>query len=143
MSRRNDFDSRRATNPSRRILQEEFLKEDVTGRTGWEWSDLQANRLFSVRWFVARERAAETERKMQISDVTCPECNAGYRRLQLSYQHATTGEYRCRCCDHLLEVFDGSACVAFRLTVQPEGASHAAGASVRDAPWSRRELALP
>jgi hypothetical protein len=80
---------------------------------------------------------------MQISDVTCPECNAGYRRLQLSYQPGATGEYRCRCCDHVLEVFDGSACVAFRLTVQPERASHAASTPVTGSALPRRQRALP
>jgi transposase-like protein len=79
---------------------------------------------------------------MQISDVTCPQCNAGYRRLQLSYQQGTTGEYRCRCCDHVLEVFDGSTCVAFRLTVHPEKVSHAADASAMDPPLRRRQRAL-
>ncbi len=32
----------------------------------------------------------------------------------------TRGEYRCLLCDHVLEVFDGSAEVVIRLTVQPE-----------------------
>jgi transposase-like protein len=60
---------------------------------------------------------------MQKSDVICPTCNAGYRRIQLFHQQGTAGEYRCRCCDHVLEVFDGTTCVALRLTVQPEKAS--------------------
>jgi transposase-like protein len=71
-----------------------------------------------------RERPAETKRKMQKSDVTCPKCDAGYRRVQLFYQQGTTGEFRCRLCDHVLEVFDGSKYVAFRLTVQSERASN-------------------
>ena len=87
--------------------------------------------------------SGRTESKMQISDVTCSECNAGYRRLQLSYQPGTTGEYRCRWCDHVLEVFDGSACVAFRLTVQPERASHAASTPVAGFALPRRQRALP
>jgi hypothetical protein len=29
-------------------------------------------------------------------------------------------EFRCLLCDHVLEVFDGTAEVAIRLTVQPE-----------------------
>ncbi len=66
--------------------------------------------------------SGRTERTMQISDVTCPSCNAGYWRIQLFHQHVTTGEFRCRCCDQVLEVFDGSTCVALRLTVQPERA---------------------
>ena len=57
---------------------------------------------------------------MRRSDVTCPECNAGYRRIELNSIGGTKGEYRCLLCDHLLEVFDGSAEIALRLTVQPE-----------------------
>jgi hypothetical protein len=30
------------------------------------------------------------------------------------------GEFRCRLCDHLLELVDGSGEVALRLTVEPE-----------------------
>jgi transposase-like protein len=57
---------------------------------------------------------------MKKSDVTCPECSAGYRRVELVSKTGTTGEFRCLLCDHLLEVFDGSTEVALRLTVQPE-----------------------
>jgi predicted Zn finger-like uncharacterized protein len=57
---------------------------------------------------------------MRKSDVTCPECHAGYRRIELSSRPGTKGEFRCRWCDHVLEVFDGSTEVALRLTVQPE-----------------------
>src|ERR1700750_1536131 len=71
-----------------------------------------------------RERPAETKRKMQKSDVICPKCNAGYRRLQLFSQKGTAGEFRCRLCDHVLEVLDGSTSVAFRLTVQSERISN-------------------
>jgi transposase-like protein len=54
------------------------------------------------------------------SDVTCPECKAGYRRIELVSKKGTKGEFRCLLCDHVLEVFDGSTEVAIRLTVQPE-----------------------
>jgi transposase-like protein len=54
------------------------------------------------------------------SDVVCPECGSGYRRIELSTRKGTIGEFRCLLCDHLIEVFDGSAEVAIRLTVQPE-----------------------
>jgi len=57
---------------------------------------------------------------MKKSDVTCPECNAGYRRIELATRRGTIGEYRCLVCDHLLETFDGSTEIALRLTVQPE-----------------------
>ena len=56
---------------------------------------------------------------MRKSDVTCPECQAGYRRIELKSKPGTLGEFRCLTCDHLLETFDGSANVALRLTVQP------------------------
>jgi transposase-like protein len=57
---------------------------------------------------------------MKKSDVTCPECSAGYRRVELISKPGTRGEFRCLVCGHLLEVFDGSTEVAIRLTVQPE-----------------------
>jgi hypothetical protein len=59
-------------------------------------------------------------RRMQKSDITCPECNAGYRRVEVAVHSGTKGEFRCLVCSHLLEVFDGSAEIAIRLTVQPE-----------------------
>jgi transposase-like protein len=57
---------------------------------------------------------------MKKSDIICPKCNAGYRRIELVSKGGPGGEYRCLLCDHLLEVFDGSTDVAIRLTVQPE-----------------------
>jgi len=57
---------------------------------------------------------------MRKSDITCPACNAGYRRIELFSRPGTKGEYRCLLCDEVLEVFDGSTEVAIRLTVQPE-----------------------
>ena len=53
------------------------------------------------------------------SDVTCPNCNAGYRRIELKSQPWIVGEFRCLTCGEVLETFDGTANVAFRLTVQP------------------------
>ena len=55
---------------------------------------------------------------MRKSDVTCPKCRAGYRRIEVASGKMSKGEYRCLLCDHLL--FDGSSEVAIRLTVQPE-----------------------
>ena len=60
---------------------------------------------------------------MRKSDIICPECGAGYRRLELVSKKGTAGEFRCRTCNHVLEVFDGSCEVAIRLTVQPENYS--------------------
>jgi transposase-like protein len=57
---------------------------------------------------------------MKKSDVTCPKCNAGYRRIELASGVGTKGEFRCLLCDHVIEVFDGSTEIAIRLTVQPE-----------------------
>jgi transposase-like protein len=57
---------------------------------------------------------------MRKSDVTCPECRAGYRRIELMTRPGTRGEFRCLTCGYLLEVFDGSHEVALLLTVTPE-----------------------
>jgi predicted Zn finger-like uncharacterized protein len=57
---------------------------------------------------------------MKKSDVTCPECKAGYRRIELVSVGGPMGEFRCLLCNHVLEVFDGRTEVALRLTVQPE-----------------------
>jgi hypothetical protein len=56
---------------------------------------------------------------MKKSDVTCPKCRAGYRRIELKSKPGTAGEFRCLVCDHLIETFDGTANIAIRLTVQP------------------------
>lgn len=57
---------------------------------------------------------------MKKSDIICPECGAGYRRIELASRKGSKGEFRCLHCDQVLEVFDGSTQVAIRLTVQPE-----------------------
>jgi hypothetical protein len=59
---------------------------------------------------------------MKKSDLTCPTCHAGYRRIELTSRPGARGEYRCLLCDEVLETFDGSTDVAIRLTVQPERA---------------------
>jgi Zn finger protein HypA/HybF involved in hydrogenase expression len=56
---------------------------------------------------------------MKLDGVTCPECGAGFRRLELYSNPGAEGEYRCPVCDHLLEVFGGDRLVVYRLTVQP------------------------
>jgi predicted Zn finger-like uncharacterized protein len=53
------------------------------------------------------------------SDVVCPECGAGFRRIELSSRPGTKGEYRCPPCSTLLEVFDGDNLVTYRLTIVP------------------------
>jgi transposase-like protein len=61
---------------------------------------------------------------MKKSDVICPKCKAGYRRIELMSRPGIRGEFRCLTCNHVLEVFDGSHEVALRLTVQPERTSN-------------------
>ena len=58
--------------------------------------------------------------RMKKSDLTCPVCHAGYRRIELTSRPGVKGEYRCLMCDEVLETFDGSTDVAIRLTVQSE-----------------------
>jgi predicted Zn finger-like uncharacterized protein len=57
---------------------------------------------------------------MRKSDVTCPKCRTGYRRIELATRPGKRGEFRCLVCDHVIELFDGSREVALRLTVVPE-----------------------
>ncbi len=57
---------------------------------------------------------------MKKSDIICPKCGAGYRRVELVSRSGTKGEFRCVLCDCVLEAFDGMTEVAIRLTVQPE-----------------------
>jgi hypothetical protein len=54
---------------------------------------------------------------MKKADLTCR--GAGFRRLELSSKPGSRGEYRCPACSSVLEVFDGSGLVMYRLTVQP------------------------
>jgi uncharacterized Zn-finger protein len=57
---------------------------------------------------------------MKKTDVICPECSAGFRRIELDSRNGTPGEFHCPLCDHVLEVLDGATEVAYRLTVAPE-----------------------
>jgi transposase-like protein len=57
---------------------------------------------------------------MKKTDVQCPACGAGYRRIELNSTTGQAGTYRCQVCDQLLETFDGTNEVAYRLTVIPE-----------------------
>jgi len=68
-------------------------------------------------WHTDRSRCIF--RYMRRGDVTCPECGAGYRRIEVSSLEGQPGEYRCLTCGHPLEKFTGESCVAYRLTVQP------------------------
>ena len=68
---------------------------------------------------------------MKKDDITCPDCRAGFRRIELSSRRGARGEYRCPICDTLLEVFDGSTEVAYRLTVQPARKRVTSSTSIR------------
>jgi uncharacterized Zn finger protein len=57
---------------------------------------------------------------MRKADVQCPECSAGYRRIELISKKGRPGAYHCLVCGKSLEAFDGSTDVAYRLTVVPE-----------------------
>jgi rubredoxin len=57
---------------------------------------------------------------MKKGDVICPECRAGFRRIELSSRQGSAGAFRCSLCDHVLEISDGSAEIHYRLTVAPE-----------------------
>jgi hypothetical protein len=65
------------------------------------------------------ESSRHAYRRMKKSDLTCPECGAGYRRIELDSKPGSKGKYRCLVCNRVLEIFDGSKTVALRLTVQP------------------------
>jgi predicted Zn finger-like uncharacterized protein len=57
---------------------------------------------------------------MRKDDVICPECHAGFRRIELASRRGHAGEFRCPLCQRVLEVSDGSTDIAYRLTVAPE-----------------------
>ncbi|MTV16221.1 hypothetical protein FDV58_09835 [Bradyrhizobium elkanii] len=56
---------------------------------------------------------------MKKTDVTCSNCGAGFRRIELWSKPGDKGEYHCPVCDSALEVFDGTKLIAYRLTIQP------------------------
>jgi len=76
----------------------ECIRDFVEEHTG-------PTRQLALRW--ARER------KMRKNDISCPECGAGFRRLELHSARGERGEYHCAC-GHVLEVFDGSKVVVYR-----------------------------
>ena len=57
---------------------------------------------------------------MRKTDVTCANCGAGFRRMELWSRTGSEGEYRCPACDYLIETFDGSTLIGYRLTIPPE-----------------------
>jgi hypothetical protein len=56
---------------------------------------------------------------MKKGDATCSECGAGFRRLELMSLPPSRGEYRCPACGTVLEKFNGTTFVAYRLTIHP------------------------
>jgi hypothetical protein len=81
--------------------------------------------IFTKYWLSLMERSPSSGRgstlpDMKKSDVTCPQCHAGYRRVELVSKKGIKGEFRCLICNHLLEVFDGATEVGLRVTIQPE-----------------------
>jgi uncharacterized protein YlaI len=61
---------------------------------------------------------------MKRNDIICPECKAGFHRIELASRRGTPGQFHCPICDAVLEVSDGSKEVAYRLTVAPVRATH-------------------
>jgi hypothetical protein len=53
------------------------------------------------------------------SDVQCPRCSAGYRRIELASRKSEPGSHSCALCEQLLEDFDGASEIVYRLTVVP------------------------
>ena len=64
---------------------------------------------------------------MKMDDVTCSACDAGFRRVELASEPGARGEYRCPVCGKVLEKFDGSALIAYRLTDHRQGALESGG----------------
>jgi hypothetical protein len=56
---------------------------------------------------------------MKKGDVTCPDCGAGYRRIELETRRGQPGHHKCVVYHRVLEAFDGSREIAYRLTIQP------------------------
>jgi hypothetical protein len=56
---------------------------------------------------------------MKKGDIICPNCSAGFRRMELSSLQDSEGEYRGPICSELLEHFDGSKRIEYRLMVMP------------------------
>jgi hypothetical protein len=73
-----------------------------------------ATQIGGVAHFVLTGRLA-----MNKSDIQCPDCAAGYRRIELVSKKGKSGQYLCLICARVLEVFDGSSEIAYRLTVPP------------------------
>ncbi|WP_249131245.1 MULTISPECIES: hypothetical protein [unclassified Bradyrhizobium] len=67
----------------------------------------------------AQLASRQGEKDVRKADVTCACCGAGFRRLELWSEPGAKGEYHCPVCDYLLEAFDGTNLIVYRLTIQP------------------------
>jgi DNA-directed RNA polymerase subunit RPC12/RpoP len=76
--------------------------------------------LIVAGFLTGKARSPPHIRTMWKSDIICPECSAGYRRVVITSCEGVKGEYRCLNCNQVLEAFDGSFAVLIRLTVPPE-----------------------
>ncbi|WP_128945131.1 hypothetical protein [Bradyrhizobium zhanjiangense] len=56
---------------------------------------------------------------MKKSDLTCSDCGAGFRRLELTSERGIQGNYHCPACGTLIEELGAAHLVLYRLTVQP------------------------
>ncbi|PDT65799.1 hypothetical protein CO683_30290 [Bradyrhizobium ottawaense] len=56
---------------------------------------------------------------MRKSDVTCSECGAGFRRLELTSERGIECKYHCPACGTLIEACGSDHLIVYRLTVQP------------------------
>ena len=45
---------------------------------------------------------------MKVGDVTCPGCDAGFRRIELSSRVGAPSEYCCPVCNTLIDLLDAS-----------------------------------
>jgi len=55
-----------------------------------------------------------------MTEVMCSECKPGFCRVELWSSGGKKGEFHCLVCDQVLEVFNGTKLIAYRLTVRPE-----------------------
>ena len=75
---------------------------------------------FNSAEFLERLWGWGMSRLMKKGDRICPDCKAGYRRMELQSRNGMVREFRCSLCDCLPEITDGSTEIAYRLTVTPE-----------------------
>jgi hypothetical protein len=55
---------------------------------------------------------------MKKTEVTCSECGADFQRLELASMSPSQGQYCCSACGSVLETFNATTFVAYRLIDQ-------------------------